>query len=184
MTESEKYLNALIKGDQKTTSEIYTKFYNKVSSFVLNNKGKQEDVEDVFHDALLYLIVAHKKKPLKIDSFEAYFFTICKNIWRTSLKNKKKQVMNTTFLPLEYKELTLISYIIQQDRADLYRDGFQKLSSNCKEILGNYFNGMNYQELLEEYSYSSINTVRQRVFKCKAKLISLIKKDNRYNTLK
>ncbi len=184
MTESEKYLNALIQGDEKTTSEIYNKFYNKVSSFVLSNKGKQEDVEDVFHDALVYLIIAHKKKPLKINSFEAYFFTVCKNIWKTSLKNRKKQVINNTTPTLENKESDLVLFIIQEERRDLYRNAFQKMSSNCKEILGNYFNGMNYQELLEEYSYASINTVRQRVFKCKAKLIALIKKDNRYNNLK
>ncbi|WP_435262908.1 RNA polymerase sigma factor [Tenacibaculum sp. nBUS_03] len=184
MTESERYLNALLKGDERITAEIYSKFYRKVSSFILANKGKQEDVEDVFHDALMYLIIAHKKQPLKINSFEGYFFTICKNIWKTSLKNKNKQVINNNVLPLEDKDVDLSLLIIQQQRRDLYREAFHKLSANCKEILGNYFNGMGYQELLEEFSYSTINTIRQRVFKCKTKLISLIKKDHRYNKLK
>ena len=184
MTESDRYLNALLEGNQRITSEIYTKFYRKVSTFITTNKGKEEDVEDVFHDALMYLIITHKKKALKINSFEGYFFTICKNIWKTSLKNKNKRVIDNSLLPLEDKDVDLSLFIIQQERQDLYRDAFHKLSANCKEILGNYFNGMNYEELLEEFSYASINTIRQRVFKCKAKVISLIKKDSRYNKLK
>lgn len=184
MTESDKYLNALLNGNEKITSEIYSKFFYKVSAFVLNNKGKEEDVEDVFHDALMYLIVTHKKKALKINSFEAYFFTICKNIWKTSLKNKKNQVINEDILPLDEKEDNLSLFIAQQERRDLYRDAFHQLSSNCKDILSNYFNGMSYDELLEEFAYGTINTIRQRVFKCKAKLVSLIKKDKRYHKLK
>ena len=48
-------------------------------------------------------------------------------------------------------------------------------SDNCKEILSSYFNGLSYEEILKEYAYASINTVRQRVFKCRTKLINLIK---------
>ncbi len=184
MTESDRYLSALLNGNEKVTSEIYTKFYPKICSFILRNKGKEEDVEDVFHDALMYLIVTHKKKQLSINSFEAYFFTICKNIWKTSLKNRKSQVMNERILTLDIKEDNLSSFIVEQQRRELYTDAFQELSDNCREILSNYFNGMSYEELVKELSYASINTVRQRVFKCKAKLISIIKKDRRYNSLK
>ncbi|CAM1371212.1 RNA polymerase sigma factor [Tenacibaculum xiamenense] len=184
MTESNRYLSALLNGNEEVTAEIYSKFYPKISSFILRNKGKEEDVEDVFHDALMYLIITHKKKQLCINSFEAYFFTICKNIWKTSLKNRKNKVMNEQVLTLDIKEDNLSSFIVEQQRRELYTDAFQKLSDNCREILSNYFNGMSYEEIVKDLSYSSVNTVRQRVFKCKSKLISIIKKDRRYNSLK
>ncbi len=183
MTESNRYITAIAKGDEKVISEIYKKFYIKIRGYVLANKGKAEDAEDVFHDALMYLIVANKRTPLKITSFEGYFYTICKNIWRTSLKNKNKRVINEQFVPLEDKETNVSLFILEQERRDLYTNSFHKLSDNCKEILSNYFNGMSYDELLSELNYSSINTVRQRVFKCKTKLISLIKNDDRYKKL-
>ena len=182
MTESEIYLTALIKGDNKIISEIYLKFYPKIKTFIFNNKGRESDAQDVFHDALMYLIIKHKEKPLIINSFEGYLFTICKNIWRSTLKNKR--VINNDVISLIEKESDLSLKILEQERHEFYLDIFQLLSSNCKEILGNYFNGMSYQEIVTELSYNSINTVRQRVFKCKSKLISLIKKDDRYNTLK
>ncbi len=182
MKESEIYLSGLLKGDREVVSEIYRKFYPKVKAFVLVNKGNEEDAKDIFHDALMHLIITYKERSLKINSFEAYFFTICKNIWKNILKNKR--VINNHTTPLIDSESNLSLFILKQQRLEFYKDMFQKLSSNCKEILGSYFNGMSYQEILEDLSYGSLNTVRQRVFKCKAKLIYLIKKDKRYNTLK
>ena len=184
MTQSEIYLEALLEGNNKIISEIYTKFYPKIVSYALKNNGRKEDVQDVFQDALMYLIVTYRDKPIKINSFEGYFFTICKNMWKMSIKNKNKRVMNNDVIQLVDKETQLSIHILEQQRLEFYQKMFQKLSSNCKEILGNYFNGMGYQEILEDLSYSSINTVRQRVFKCKAKLIQIIKADSTYNTFK
>lgn len=184
MEETEKYLNGLIYNDRKVVAAIYDAFFPKVKSFVLNNKGEEEDVQDVFHDSLMYLIVKHRESPLKINSFEAYFFTICKNIWRRTLKNKKNRVMNHDSTYYIDKETDLGLFVLEQERLEFYQEKFQLLSSNCKEILGSYFNGMSYEDLLQEYAYTSINTVRQRVFKCKAKIIQLIKEDRRYRKLR
>jgi RNA polymerase sigma factor (sigma-70 family) len=180
MQENDPYLHALINGDKKTINAIYEKFYPKVRSFILYNKGKEEDVQDVFQDALMYLITVYKEQPSKIRSFEAYFFTICKNIWRRTLKSHNRQVMNDDVVPLIDKETDLSMFILEQQRLEFYQEKFQLLSENCRTILGNYFNGMSYEEILQDLSYASINTVRQRVFKCKAKIIQLIKSDKRF----
>ena len=90
MLESEIYLKALLEGNNEIISEIYNKFYPKVASYILRNNGDVEEVKDVFQDALMYLIVTHRNKPIQINSFEAYFFTVCKNIWKTLIKKKIK----------------------------------------------------------------------------------------------
>ncbi len=184
MSQSKTYLNALIEGDNKIISEIYRKFYPKVASYIRTNRGSEEEIQDVFQDALMYLIVTHRKKPIDIVSFEAYFFTICKNKWKTLIKNKNKRITNQDILPLLDKDTELSVFILEQQRLELYQEMFQKLSDNCKEVLSSYFNGMSYQDILDELSYSSVNTIRQRVFKCKAKLIKLIKKDSRFSAFK
>jgi len=180
MQESEKYLQALIEGNNKVILEIYNKFHPKIKKFIFRNNGKQEDAQDVFHDALMYLIMKHKASPLKIASFEAYLFTICKNIWRSSLKNKKEWVMKDGVLPLVNKEDNLATFTLEQKHLEFYQEKFQLLSDNCKEVLSNYFNGMSYEEIMKDLSYNSINVVRQRVYKCRAKIVQLIKADFRY----
>ena len=174
------FLEGLVSGDRKIISDIYIRFYPKVKTFILQNKGSEDDVQDVFQDALMYLITTFKENPKEIHSFEAYLFTICKNIWRRSLKKEKKQVIKEQDPILVDKETDLSLFTLEQHLLEFYQEKFQLLSDNCKEILGNYFNGMSYEELLEDLSYASINTVRQRVFKCKSKIIQLIKSDSRY----
>lgn len=181
--DGDKYLKALVDGNQAITQEVYGKFYPKVQAFILRNNGKIADAKDVFHDALLYLIIVNKEKKLAIQSFEGYLFTICKNIWRRSLKNNREWVMIDDIPPPQHKETNLSSFIVEQARMDFYQEKFQLLSDNCKEILSSYFNKVGYEEIAKDLQYSSINTVRQRVFKCKAKIVKLIKEDPRFHKL-
>ena len=183
MNNDQRYLKALTTNDSKITLEIYSKFYPKIASFVLNNKGNYEDAQDVFQDALTYLIYISKEKSLEVQSFEAYLFTICKNIWKRRLKNKKEWVMKDGVYPLKDKETRLSSFIVEQQRMELYQEKFTKLSENCKSILTLYFNTLDYNELIETFLYNSIDVARQRVFKCRKKLMEWIKKDKRYRLL-
>ena len=41
-----------------------------------------------------------------------------------------------------------------------------------------------HKEIAEELGYNSETVVRQRVFKCKSKLVKVIKKDSSYKKLK
>lgn len=180
MEHTERYINALIQGEDVVIKEIYSKIYPKIASFILSNKGKEEDALDVFHDALLYIIVTQKEKKTIIQSFEAYLFVVCKNIWKKTLRNK---VIKTDILTLEEKETDLSSFILEQQCFDFYLAKFNVLSANCKDILSSYFNGLSYEEIVIEHSYASINTVRQRVFKCRTKLIELIKSDSKFQKM-
>ena len=180
MEQTERYIDALLAGNDAVIKEIYSKIYPKIASFILSNKGKQEDALDVFHDALMYIIVTQKEKKTVIQSFEAYLFVICKNIWKKSLKNK---VIKTDVITLEDKETDLSAFIVEQQCFEFYMAKFDLLSINCKDILTSYFNGSSYEEILVEYAYATINTVRQRVFKCRAKLIELIKEDKEFKKI-
>lgn len=181
MSDSEKYLDGLLAGNNLIIKEIYALIFPKVQSFILSNKGMKADALDIFHDALMYIIVSYKEKNLNINSFEAYVFVVCKNLWKKKLKTR---VMKSDYDTLENMATTPSDHGNEQEHMDFYIEKFQLLSPNCKEILGNYFNGWTYEELAEEFDYASINTTRQRVFKCRTKLIALIKGDKRYQKLK
>lgn len=183
MNKNPKFINALINNDIAITSEIYERFYPKVASFVLKNNGNTDDAKDVFQEALIYILYSVKEKSLKIDSFEAYLFTICKNIWRRTLKNKKEWVMNEKHLLLIDETTDRSKLILDLQKHELYNDNYAKLSENCKAVLSLYFNTFNYDDLLKEFSYSTIDAARQRVYKCKKKLLEKIKTDKRYNFL-
>jgi len=66
----------------------------------------------------------------------------------------------------------------------LFNEGLAQLSAKCKEVLKIYFEKVDYDKIMESFGYSSKTVARQRVFKCKAKLKEIIKKNKQYNSLK
>ena len=179
------YLEALVKGDSKLLLQLYNKNFVKVKNFILKNNGASEDAQDIFQKALLQITLRYKKEKFIIEtSFEAYLFTVCKNLWRRELNKTKREVTEFNFFEPydEAKDFSL--ELIEQKREELFREKFNLLSDNCKKVLELFFSKLSYAEMIEVTEYNSETVIRQRVFKCKKKLVELIKNDVRYKSLK
>lgn len=184
MSNTQRFLNALIQGDSRSIKKIYDKCFPFVRQFVLQNSGKIEDAEDIFHKALLQISVRYEKEKFEIrTTFEAYLYTVCKNLWRRELNKSKNRVTKDGIVELVNEEKDQAMAIIEQKRQELFTEKLQQISDNCKTILTLFFAKVPYAEIAEQYNYSSETVVRQRVFKCKKQLIDLIKKDHRYQSL-
>lgn len=181
MKEADIFIQGLLDGNSNIIEKIYSKIYPKILTYIKNNKGHSDDAMDIFQEALMYILITQKEKRTEILNFEAYIFVICRNIWKKKLTNR---VINTDVVTLVDKETELADLIVQQKYFDLYTAKFNLLSENCKEILAVYFNGASYEEIADDNHYATINTVRQRVFKCRSKLIELIKEDNEFQQLR
>ena len=183
---NENYLQGLREGNKKTIRAIYDNFYPKVRSFILKNKGSEQEAKDVFHNALYQLSVRLQVSSIEItSSFEGYFFTVCKNLWRKELNSRNKWVRNEKTKTLEVgEEHNLNESFNAQERWDLFEENLKLLSDSCRRLLTLYFAKISYKEIVEEFDYASENVAFQRVFKCKKRLADLIKKHPNYKKLK
>lgn len=178
-------LKALSEGNKKEIAVIYEKSFPAIKRFIIYNKGNSEDAEDIFQKALLQIIVRYKREPFEIStSFEAYLFTVCKNLWRRELNKSKKRVTNSQIVELSSDEKDQALSIVEQKRHELFTEKLHLISENCKKILTLFFAKIPYSEIMQTYEYSSELVVRQRVFKCKKQLTDLIRNDRRYYILK
>ena len=82
------------------------------------------------------------------------------------------------------ESVDLATFSLEQSQWDLYKEKFNELSDNCKVLLNKVFNKIPYRDIMIALGYASEGVARQRVFKCKARLIQLVKKDKRYRRLK
>lgn len=185
MKDNSHYLNALSEGNSKVIEQLYKKNFLGVRKFILNNKGQIEDAEDIFQKALLQIAVRYKKEEFTIKlSFDAYLFTVCKNLWRRELNKSKHWVTTDRDFTLNDENQELALSILEQKRWELFKESLELITGNCKTILNMFFNKKPYSEMVIVMNYNSETVARQRVFKCKARLIELIKKDKRFNSLK
>ncbi|GAB5398443.1 MAG: hypothetical protein Aureis2KO_00280 [Aureisphaera sp.] len=148
----------------------------------MSHNGSKAEAEDIFHNALVTLFVKLKNKELQIQSFDSYLFTICRNLWRRECS--KNRVTNIDSIPLVDESVDLAKFSLEQNQWDLYREKFSELSENCRKLLGMTFKKVAYKEIVAFFSYASETVARQRVFKCKSRLVQLIKRDPRYLRLK
>jgi RNA polymerase sigma factor (sigma-70 family) len=179
------YLDGLRTGDENSIRAIYISIFPKVRHFVFKNEGGHQDAEEVFQNALYQLSIRLKISNIEIkSSFEAYLFTVCKNLWRKELNSKKMWVRNEEVVTLNSEESDHSDAILAQERWDLFEEKLALLSPNCKELLKDYFKKVPYNHIVKKFEYASENVAFQRIFKCKKRLGDLIKKDSNYAKLK
>lgn len=177
-------ITALINGDRSVMRILYNTLCPKFTSFVYKNNGDKNDAEEIFHKALYQIIARAKLKGIQINSsFEAYFFTVCKNLWYQELKNRKFEVRNDGVFELKSEDNHNVEEILNQERWELFDEMLNQLSGNCQKLLRDYFKKVGYDELIKKFNYSSKNVAFQRIFKCKKKLTELIKNDERFKNL-
>lgn len=181
---NQEYLDGLLSGDQSVILSIYDRIFSKVRYFILKNNGSQEECEEIFQEALYQLTIKLRNSDIEIkSSFEAYFFTICKNLWRKALNSKKRWVRNDDVIALTREEDTIAESYEKEERWNLFEEKIQELSENCRELLKDYFQKVSYDEIVRKFNYSSENVAFQRMFKCKKRLKDLIKNDVRFKNL-
>lgn len=184
MPENEYFMQGILDSNERVVTEIYSYFFPKVLGFVLNNKGQTVDAEDIFQKVLIQISARIRCRELQTinSTFEAYLFTACKNLWRREL-NLRKRVTNDNIKEQVSEETDMAYALLEQERWELFKEKLEQLSDNCKQVLTLFLNKVSYAEIVEKLSYATETVARQRVFKCKAKLIKIIKSDERFKNL-
>ena len=176
------FIQDFLNGNPSAFKKIYTRSFPKIQRYIVSHNGSKVIAEDIFQNALTLLFVKLKNEELQIQSFENYLFTVCKNLWRRECS--KNRVTDHPLDTLVDESVDLATFSLEQSQWDLYKEKFNELSDNCKVLLNKVFNKIPYRDIMIALGYASEGVARQRVFKCKARLIQLVKKDKRYRRLK
>jgi len=177
-------IEKLLQGDEDTMKVLYNTLFPKFASYVKKNRGTYSDAEETFQNALFQLIARAKVSGVTINtSFEAYVFTVCKNLWLKELNKRKKEVRNEGVFELKDETEDQVASILAQERWELFEEMLTKLSDKCRLLLKEYFNKVPYHVIVKKFSYATENAAFQRVFKCKKQLAELVKNSSKYNQL-
>lgn len=158
------------KGDEKALDYIYKKNFKSIIKMVLNNRGTEDEAQDIYQDALIVLWQKVQKDDFVLTSkLSTYLYAICKNLWLKELERKSK------LIGTEKDEVEFIDFE-QKERIKIIHDCIDSLGDTCKKVLTYYyFDGMSMQEIAKKLGFANADTAKTKKYKCKKELDSLIK---------
>lgn len=184
----EQILKGVLRHDNLVLSYIYKQYYYKVNAFIRKNSGSEEDVSDIFQEAIIVIYRKLKENDLLFEtrSFETYLFSVCRLLWLKSLRNIKteREKINES-LPFneEVYDDDLNNVIEKNERYLLYQKHFRNISTDCQKILQMFFDKVPIRQIAQMMGFKSEKYVKSRKFKCKELLIERIKQDTEYKKL-
>lgn len=147
---------------------LYQKYFVYTKKFILNNKGNQEDAEDIFQDSLLILY-----EKLSVDNFEVYtclgnyIVGISKNLWLKKLKNRNFYIEFPETYFIENQEE--INAAIENEKFfwEKLNGYIQSISSHCQNLIHDIFiRNKTIEEIQDKYQYSSRHNAQNQKYKC------------------
>ncbi len=123
---------------------LYQEAYPKVKSYILQNKGNEQDAEDIFSESCVTLVNNIRSKKFKGDSsLSTYLFGICKYSWLNQLRKKKIEISDNEnqFLTLssEYTNDEVDEQEEKDEQIDAIMEALETLADECKEMLKRYY---------------------------------------------
>lgn len=163
--------------DQKVLNNLYTDMYPGVRNYVCANSGNEDEAFDIFQEAVIILF-----KQVRLDRFDpqykikSFLFTVAKNLWI----NRVKRMNRTVNLKEDYDFIetnkSVLHNLIDEERNNLIHYLLDQIGENCKQLLTlSVFESLSMKEICKKMGYSSENAAKTRNYKCKQKLIDLIK---------
>jgi RNA polymerase sigma factor (sigma-70 family) len=163
--------------EDKVLNWLYDNYFQSVRKHVLNNSGSDDDVSDVFQDAIivLYNQITEDKIGLTSD-LKGYFFGIARNVWNSQLRKKQKTIELEFDLPDEEET---------EDQSDptlerIISRVFQRLKPDQRMILNLFSDGYSYEEIAMKLNLKNEVYARRKKYLCKEALLELVKEDPEY----
>lgn len=174
-------LTAIKKGESDNVLKfLYKNVQPKVKSWVLQNNGDDDEAQDIFQDAVVAFykyVTADKFK--EGSSVAGFIYTIGKNLWINRVKQKSRFIGNVEAHSNKYsEEMVFQSQDISSERAEKMQEILSQLGERCKELLTySIFYKMPMEDISEKMGFNNADTAKTKNYKCKQRLIKLIKEN-------
>lgn len=184
----EQILKGILRHDNVILTYIYKQYFYKVNAFVRKNQGDEDDVNDVFQEAIIIIYRKLKGNDLLFEnrSFEVYLFSVCRLLWLKQLEKRrieKEKINDTMPFQDEIYDDDMVAIVAKNERFLLYQKHFKNISTDCQKILQLFFDKVPIKQIAHIMGFKSEKYVKTRKFKCKELLVERIKQDVEYKKI-
>mgnify|MGYP001793959059 CR=1 FL=1 len=178
----QQFVDGLANNDRQIVASIYEQFLPMTVAYVKQNRGNQQDAEDLFAETLEILNMQARDGLQIRQSFGAYVKLICQRRWINKLKRNQRISLELENQAEPVEEAEVIAKMEAYERKLLYRRHFNYLAERCRQILSLQWAGKNLKEVAVELELNH-SYVRRQAQKCKNTLMTNIQADPLFGEL-
>jgi RNA polymerase sigma factor (sigma-70 family) len=158
--------------------QLYRFQFGIVKTYINQNKGTDEDAEDIFQEVILSFIELVKKDKFRGDSSIATFlYAITRNNWLNELKKRgRSKLRDEKFEKAkDTTEMDISHYIVNREQRAQLMQVVDSLGETCKKILlAFYYDNLAIKDILQNLQYENEQVVRNKKYKCLKQLEQMI----------
>src|SRR5687767_12336762 len=160
---------------------IYSRHYGTLSSFVRNNRGSDDDAQDIFQEVVISFVRLVEQSRFRGESaIGTFLYALNRNIWLNELKRRGRAVKREErFEVAKAKDFESIDRAIEhRETHRLLLEAVTELGDTCKSILLMfYYENQSMKEIASATHYENEQVVRNKKYKCLKKLEAILTKD-------
>lgn len=152
-----------------------------VSAYIRGLGGMQEDVDDIFQEAIILFDRNLRSGVYRGDSsLKTYFIGMVKWLWLAVMrkKNIKVEEFHPEMINLEVDGADKI--MIAQEKILFFESVISKMGAQCKELLSYYKLDYSMKEIASLMDFSSPEMAKKQAYRCREKLKSYLVNHKEY----
>jgi RNA polymerase sigma factor (sigma-70 family) len=162
-------------------NHLYKEILPRIRKMILKNSGTDEDAKDIFQDTVL--IFYNQVKLNKFDESKdvgGFMYSVARNLWINRAKIKNRFVQLESNESSHGSEGNVLNDLISQEKTLAIEEVMNQIGEECKKLLKlSIYDKLSMKEIAEKMGYTSDGVAKTYNYRCKQKLISLVK-DNPY----
>lgn len=181
---NEQLLEGIRERNRRILRRIYEDYFPMINQLILNNRGTEEDAQDIFQDALSMMYEKAKQDTLHFNcAFKTYLYAVCRNMWLMVLRKKKTEgaMVNDTENG-EVLDNSLIQDMTYARRKQVFKSHLENLGKDCQRVLEYFFAGKSLKYIASQMGFTEAYA-KKRKFVCQQKLITSIEQDALFREL-
>lgn len=149
----------------------------KVIQFVRNNRGNEEDGQDMFHEGIIVLDRNIREDKFRAESsLEGYLYSICRFLWQNQRRKKARVELKDDPSQMDQVEsATPEILLLSEEKKNLLQRALAQLGERCKRILQLWQLSYSMEEIATEMEFSSAQMARKNKYRCQQSLTKFLK---------
>ena len=158
-------------------NHLYKEILPRIKKMILKNNGTNDDAKDIFQDTVLIFYNQVKLNKFNEDKdIGGFMYTVARNLWINKAKKANKFVQVNDTETWESADVDALDGLISREKTLAIEEVMNQIGEECKKLLKySIYEKMSLKEIAEKMGYSSEGVAKTYNYRCKQKLVSLVK---------